>query len=116
MILKQDGRGLLSCQEKQKSYQQNVIRATVASNIGINNNERLVKTYGSLSHRIELINRIQKHSAFTKWWFAVFYILGFFCLCLDFKGAWFNVLDLYLVMVNAYLIARKVSVSSFLTG
>ena len=93
--------------EKQKNYQQNVIRATVSSNVGINNNERLKKTYGALSHRIELINQIQKHSLFTRCWFAVFYLLGIVCLFLDFKGAWFNVLDLFLVMINAYLIARN---------
>lgn len=91
----------------QKSYQQNVIRATSTSHVGINNTERLNKAYGSLANRIEIINKIQKHSLFTRCWFSIFYILGIICLCLDFSGAIFNVLDLFIVMIAAYLIARN---------
>lgn len=94
-------------QQKQKYYQQNVIRATSTGRVGINNDERLKKTYGSLSNRIELINQIQQHSFFTRLWFLIFYTLGIVCLILDFQGAWLRVLDLFVVMIDAYLIARN---------
>ena len=89
-----------------KSHQQNVIMATAASTTGINNNQRLTQKYGSAFSRIEIINKLQKQSKFTIWWFIVFYLLGAVCLIWDFAGAWCNVLDLYFVMINAYLIAK----------
>jgi len=89
-----------------QSYQRNLIRATVASTTGINNKDRLIKTYGSQANRIEILNKLKKQSKFTLWWFASFILLGIVCLCIDFKEAWFNVFDLYFVMVNVYLIAK----------
>lgn len=88
------------------SYQRNLIHATVGSTTGINNKDRLIKAYGSQANRIEILNKLQKQSKFTIWWFISFILMGIVCLILDFKGSWFNVFDLYFVMVNVYLIAK----------
>lgn len=88
-----------------QNYQKNLIKATVASNIGINNYDRLVKSYGTSANRIEILNRIRKQSKFTIYWFAIFIVLGIVCLFLDPSG-WFNVFDLYFLMVNIYLVSR----------
>jgi len=90
----------------QNSYQRNLIHATAASTTGINNKDRLIKAYGSLSNRIEVLNKLKRQSKFTLWWFASFIILGAICLIWDFEGSWFNIFDLYIVMINVYLIAR----------
>ncbi len=88
-----------------QNYQRNLIKATVTATIGINNHSRLVKVYGAGAARVELLNKLQKQSKFTLWWFAIFYTLGLVCLILDPAG-WFNVLDLFILMINIYLIAR----------
>lgn len=89
-----------------QSYQRNLIHATVGSTTGINNKDRLIKAYGSQANRIEILNKLKKQSKFTIWWFTSFIFLGVICLILDFEGSWFNVFDLYFVMVNVYLIAK----------
>lgn len=91
---------------RSESYKRNLIRATVADNIGINNKDRLIKTYGSQANRIEVLNRLKKQSKFTIWWFSTFIILGIACIVWDFEASWFNVFDLFFVMINVYLIAR----------
>lgn len=88
-----------------QNYQRNLIKATVSTNVGINNHDRLVKTYGSISNRVEMLNMLKKQSKFTLWWFIIFFTLGIGCLIVDING-WFNVFDLYLVMVNIYLVAK----------
>lgn len=88
-----------------QSYQRNLIKATVSTNIGINNHDRLVKAYGAGANRIELLHQLRKQSKFTIWWFAIFFSLGLVCLALDPTG-WFNVLDLFILMVNIYMVAR----------
>ncbi len=93
-------------QNLSQSYQRNLIRATAASTTGINNQARLIKAYGSQANRIEILNKLQKQSKFSLWWFSSFIVLGLACLILDFESAWFNVFDLYIVMVNVYLIAK----------
>lgn len=89
-----------------QSYQRNLIHATVASTTGINNKTRLIKAYGSQANRIEVLNKLKKQSKFTLWWFSTFILLGLVCLVLDFENSWFNVFDLFFVMVNVYLIAK----------
>lgn len=86
-------------------YSRNLIRATVSTNIGINNHDRLVKAYGAGAARIEILNRLRKQSKFTIYWFATFITLGIVCLFLDPAG-WFNVLDLYILMINIHLVAK----------
>ena len=88
-----------------QSYQRNLIKATVSTNIGINNHDRLVKAYGAGANRIELLHRLRKQSKFTIWWFTIFFSLGLVCFALDPTG-WFNVLDLFILMVNIYMVAR----------
>lgn len=90
----------------QTSYQKNLIHATVASTTGINNKDRLIKAYGSLPNRIEILQKLKKQSKFTLWWFTTFILLGAVCLVWDFQNSWFNVFDLYMVMFNVYLIAK----------
>lgn len=90
----------------QNSYQKNLIHATVASTTGINNKDRLIKTYGSLPNRIEILQKLKKQSKFTLWWFTTFILLGIVCLIWDFENSWVNVFDLYIIMINVYLIAR----------
>lgn len=94
--------------DKSKLYQhysRNLIRATVSTNIGINNHDRLVKAYGAGAARIEILNRLRKQSKFTIYWFATFITLGLVCLVLD-PSSWFNVLDLYILMINIHLVAK----------
>ena len=86
-------------------YSRNLIRATVSTNIGINNHDRLIKAYGAGAARIEILNKLRKQSKFTLYWFATFITLGIVCLFLDPAG-WFNVLDLYILMINIHLVAK----------
>lgn len=88
-----------------QNYSKNLIRATVSTNIGINNHDRLVKVYGAGAARIEILNRLKKQSKFTLYWFATFITLGIVCLFLDPSG-WFNVLDLFILMINIHLVAK----------
>ena len=88
-----------------QNYQRNLINVTTATNVGINNHDRLVKAYGSTANRIEVLNMLKKQSKFTLYWFIIFGLLGIACLVIDIKG-WFQVFDLYLVMVNIYLVAK----------
>lgn len=89
-----------------QNYQRHLVKATVSTNIGINNFDRLVKVYGADANRIELLNKLRKQSKFTIYWFLSFVLLGAVCLILDFKNSWFNIFDLYILMVNIYLVAR----------
>ena len=86
-------------------YSRNLIRATVSTNIGINNHDRLIKAYGAGAARIEILNKLRKQSKFTLYWFATFIVLGLVCLFLDPAG-WFNVFDLYILMINIHLVAK----------
>ncbi len=88
-----------------QNYQRNLIRATVSTNVGINNRDRLIKTYGEDVDRIEVLKILKRQSKFTIWWFTIFFVLGIVCLFLDIDG-WFNVLDLFVVMVNIYLVTK----------
>lgn len=88
-----------------QNYQRNLIRATVATNVGINNPERIVKMYGASANRVELLTRLRKYSKFTITWYITFFLLGLVCLAINPSG-WFYVLDLYVVMLNIDLIAR----------
>lgn len=88
-----------------QNYQRNLINVTTATNVGINNHDRLVKAYGSTANRIEVLNMLRKQSKFTIYWFIIFGLLGIACLVIDING-WFQVFDLYLVMINIYLVAK----------
>ena len=88
-----------------QNYQRNLIKATVATNVGINNPERIVKMYGASANRVELLTRLRKYSRFTITWYITFFILGLLCLAIS-PSSWFYVLDLYVVMVNIDLVAR----------
>lgn len=88
-----------------QNYNRNLIRSTVSTNIGINNTDRLIKVYGKGANRIEILNRLQKQSKFKIYWYIIFIVLGLICLAISPKN-WFNVLDLFVVMVNIDLVAR----------
>lgn len=89
-----------------QNYQRHLVKATVSTNMGINSIDRLIKVYGADANRIELLNKLKKQSKFTIYWFLSFIVLGAVCLILDFKNSWFNVFDLYILMINIYLVAR----------
>ena len=89
-----------------QNYQRHLVKATVSTNIGINNIDRLVKVYGAGANRIELLNKLKRQSKFTVYWFVIFIALGAVCLLLDFQNSWFNVFDLYILMVYIYLVAK----------
>lgn len=91
--------------ELYQNYQRNLIKATVATNVGINNPERIVKMYGASANRVEILTRLRKYSKFTIVWYITFFLLGLVCLAINPSG-WFYVLDLYVVMLNIDLIAR----------
>ncbi len=88
-----------------QNYQRNLIKATVATNVGINNTDRIVKMYGASANRVELLTRLRKYSKFTIIWYITFFLLGLVCLALS-PSSWFFVIDLYVVMVNIDLVAR----------
>lgn len=88
-----------------QNYQRNLIKATVATNVGINNTDKVIKIYGASANRVELLTKLRKYSKFTLRWYLIFFLLGLVCLALDPAG-WFYVLDLYIVMVNIDLVAR----------
>ena len=91
--------------ELYQNYQRNLIKATVSTNVGINNPERVIKMSGANANRVELLTRLRKYSRFTIAWYITFFLLGLVCLALDPAG-WFYVLDLYVVMVNIDMVAR----------
>lgn len=91
--------------ELYQNYQRNLIKATVATNVGINNPERIVKMYGAGANRVELLTRLRKYSKFTIYWYSIFILLGLVCLIIS-PSSWFYVLDLYVVMLNIDLVAR----------
>ncbi len=88
-----------------QNYQRNLIRATVATNVGINNPDRIVKMYGASANRVEILTRLRKYSKFTIIWYITFFLLGLVCLAIS-PSSWFYVLDLYVVMVNIDMVAR----------
>ena len=88
-----------------QNYQRNLIKATVATNVGINNTDRIVKMYGASANRVELLTRLRKYSKFTIVWYITFFILGLVCLALS-PSSWFYVIDLYVVMINIDMVAR----------
>lgn len=88
-----------------QNYQRNLIKATVTTNVGINNPERIVKMYGTSANRVEILTRLRKYSKFTIYWYITFFLLGLVCLAIDISS-WFYVVDLYVVMVNIDLVAR----------
>ena len=88
-----------------QNYQRNLIKATVATNVGINSTDKVIKVYGASANRVELLTRLRRYSRFTLTWYLTFFLLGIICLFLDPAG-WFYVLDLYIVMVNIDLVAR----------
>ncbi len=88
-----------------QNYQRNLIKATVATNVGINHPERIVKMYGASANRVELLTRLRKYSRFTISWYITFFILGLVCLAIS-PSSWFYVIDLYVVMLNIDLVAR----------
>lgn len=89
----------------QTNYQRNLIKATVTTNVGINNPERIVKMYGASANRVEILTRLRKYSKFTIVWYITFFLLGLVCLALE-PSSWFYVVDLYVVMINIDLVAR----------
>ena len=97
-----------------QNYNRNLIRSTVSTNIGINNTDRLIKVYGKGANRIEILNKLQKQSKFKIYWYIIFIVLGLVCLAISPKS-WFNVLDLFVVMVNIDLIARG-KISGIIVG
>lgn len=91
--------------ELYQNYQRNLIKATVATNVGINNPDRIVKMYGASANRVELLTRLRKYSKFTIVWYITFFLLGLVCLAIS-PSSWFFVIDLYVVMINIDLVAR----------
>ena len=91
--------------ELDQNYQRNLIKATVTTNVGINNPERIVKMYGASANRVELLTRLRKYSRFTIYWYLTFFVLGLICLVIS-PSSWFYVIDLYVVMLNIDLVAR----------
>ena len=88
-----------------QNYQRNLIKATVATNVGINNTEKIVKMYGASANRVELLRRLRKYSKFTIVWYITFFLLGLVCFAIS-PSSWFYVIDLYVVMINIDLVAR----------
>lgn len=88
-----------------QNYQRNLIKATVATNVGINNTDKIVQIYGASANRVELLRRLRKYSKFTIVWYITFFLLGLVCFALS-PSSWFYVIDLYVVMINIDLVAR----------
>lgn len=90
-------------------YSQKLIRGKVTATEGVHNFDNINLSYGSIgANRVDVLRTLQKESRFRLIWYIVFGCLALVCLALDYKNpqAWFNVIDLAVLMVNIDLVSR----------
>lgn len=90
----------------QEHYKINLIRVMKSGTYRINNHHKLIKAYGKDSIKPSLLQKLKQQSIFYKFWFSIFIVLGITLLILD-PTNWLNVFDLFIVMLNIYLVAKR---------
>ncbi len=87
-------------------YTKKLIRGKVTATNGVVGLDAWNASYGSIGeNRIDVLRALEKQSKFKIIWYVIFVALGFVCLAITPAG-WFNVLDLFVVMVNIDLVSR----------
>ena len=87
-------------------YSKRLIKGKVTATNGVVGLDSWHASYGSIGeNRIDILRALEKQSRFKLIWYIVFIALGFVCLFLSPQG-WFDVLDLFVVMVNIDLVSR----------
>ncbi len=90
----------------QEHYKINLIRVMKSGTYRINNHHKLIKAYGKDSIKPSLLQKLKQQSIFYQIWFSIFILLGGILLILD-PTNWLNVFDLFIVMLNIYLVAKR---------
>ena len=90
----------------QEHYKINLIRVMKSGTYRINNHHKLIKAYGKDSIKPSLLQKLKQQSIFYQIWFSIFILLGVILLILD-PTNWLNVFDLFIVMLNIYLVAKR---------
>ena len=87
-------------------YSKKLIKGKVSATNGVVGLDKWGASYGSIGeNRIDILRELEKESKFKLIWYIIFVTLGFVCLFITPAG-WFNVLDLFVVMVNIDLVSR----------
>lgn len=87
------------------NYSRRLISGRVTATAGIHNFDTLRQVYGPGADRFDVLRAIQKQRSFDLWWFIIFGVLGIACL-IAFPSSWFNILDMYVCMININLVTR----------
>lgn len=88
------------------AYSKRLIKGKVTATNGVVGLDSWHTSYGSIGeNRIDILRTLEKQSKFKLIWYIVFITLGIVCLIISPEG-WFNVLDLFVVMVNIDLVSR----------
>ena len=90
----------------QEHYKVNLIRVMKSGTYRINNHHKLIKAYGKDTIKPALLQKLNQQSIFYRIWFSIFFVLGAVLLILD-PSNWLNVFDLFIVMLNIYLVAKR---------
>lgn len=88
-----------------EQYSRRLIRGRVTATAGIHNIDNLNMSIGAGANRIDILRALEKQNLFNIIWYIVFIVLGIACLIIAPKG-WFNVIDLFVLMVNIDLVSR----------
>lgn len=95
--------------EETNSYSHKLIRGKVTATEGVHNFDNMKLSYGSVgANRFDVLKALQKESRFRLFWYITFGLLSVVCLALDYKNwqSWFNVVDLFVLMINIDLVSR----------
>lgn len=100
-------------QDQSTSYSRKLIRGKVTATEGVHNFDNMKLSYGSIgANRIDVLRALQKESKFRLAWYIIFSTLAVACIGLDVRNwqTWFNVCDIFVLMINIDLVSRgKVS-------
>ena len=92
--------------DKSSIYTKKLIKGKVTATNGVVGLNAWDASYGAIgNNRIDVLRALEKQSRFKLIWYIIFVSLGIVCLIISPEG-WFNVLDLFVVMVNIDLVSR----------
>ncbi len=86
-------------------YSRKLISGRVTATAGIHNIDNLNMSIRAGVNRIDYLRALEKQNLFNIIWYTIFIILGIACLIIAPKG-WFNVIDLFVLMINIDLVSR----------
>lgn len=96
-------------QDQSATYSRKLIRGKVTATEGVHNFDNMKLSYGSIgANRLDVLRALQKESKFRIVWYIIFSSLAMVCIGLDIRNwqTWFNVCDLFVLMVNIDLVSR----------